>query len=608
MSKAHLSVRVKVTTVVLLGAIALLCALFLQHQSQARERLQGQQKVLQFLTTANQLQGLVIQVQQLRASTDANTNKRILGQLQDNNKALADVATLSFKSANPLLENTVSVLLAELAQYQLQLNELIGIQDALQPLRTELDETARRLEIYLKDQNAVYLYSLFTDMQTERLDFQIDRDPQHRATFSEKVREFIKEIPESDLPEEDYAEAQQQIELFQQQFEQLAEHSLKRDALLGAIDSRFQKIVPLSATFLTQVGKSNTGDDGSSLEVMFVLTLILIALGVYFLFTSFRQEVERSQNVLFSQAARLSGGTVRPQDDINTLLSRVSEQRQATCEAIAALQDRLKQLGSSDNPMLQDMRRKLEQELRALDQLAQGGEQIAQAFANISHSSGQARQAADQAKRNAQSGQQAVEGLAHQIEQLTGQIGKAAQQINELANNSQSIGKVVDMITSITEQTNLLALNAAIEAARAGEHGRGFAVVADEVRSLATKTTAAAVDIKRQIEDIQKAAKGSVGMMEQSKDMVGRSVEEARAAFDAFDTISQSISGIDDLTATIADNAASQRENASAVSDDIRHISKRMRESLPQEKGRQSEAALAELSQQVAQLERIWSR
>ena len=200
-----------------------------------------------------------------------------------------------------------------------------------------------------------------------------------------------------------------------------------------------------------------------------------------------------------------------------------------------------------------------------------------------------------------------MEGLARQIEQLTGQIGSAAQQINDLANNSQAIGKVVDMITSITEQTNLLALNAAIEAARAGEHGRGFAVVADEVRSLATKTTAAAVDIKRQIEDIQKSAKSSVGMMEQSKDMVARRVKEAQAAFDAFDTISQSVIDIDAITVSIADNAACQAEIAGSVSANVQRIEQDLAAGLQQlaaQSGQQD--TLVEVGEQADQLRKIW--
>jgi len=183
----------------------------------------------------------------------------------------------------------------------------------------------------------------------------------------------------------------------------------------------------------------------------------------------------------------------------------------------------------------------------------------------------------------------------------------AANQINELATNSQSIGKVVDMITSITEQTNLLALNAAIEAARAGEHGRGFAVVADEVRSLATKTTAAAVDIKRQIEDIQKAARSSVAMMEQSKGMVDKSVGEARAAFDAFDTISRSVMDIDNITVNIADNAGNQTHTANAVDEHVQQLRRELENGLAHlSRDTHADALLEQTRQQARQLQAVW--
>ncbi|HVL01739.1 MAG TPA: methyl-accepting chemotaxis protein [Dongiaceae bacterium] len=603
MSQAHLSLRVKVITIVILCSIALLGSLYLHNQSQARERLQAQQHILQYLSVANQIQSLVIRTQQLRASNNAASNRQLLQQLQDNNKSLASVATLTFSSANEALESLVSLLIEQLSQYQLQLNTLITAQEAYIPVREQLGTTATALDLYLKEQNAVYLYSLFTDMQNEQLDFQIDRDAAHLKTFGDKVQAFLQEIPQSELAEEEHAAITEKIQGFQTLFQQLVEQAGKVDSQLKEIDSRFDQLAPLSSDFMLQVEKANTGDKSGSIETMFVLTLILVVCGVYFLFSTITHGFQRREAQWLAQAGKLGGNA----HNLEALLQQLADQRNSTLRTLQTLQDLVSSSDSGLSHSQKDSLRKLQQELHQLNNLARDGQHLGHAFADITHSTDQARKVADAAKHNARTGQQAVEGLARQIEKLTDQISRGAQQINELATNSQAIGKVVDMITGITEQTNLLALNAAIEAARAGEHGRGFAVVADEVRSLATKTTAAAVDIKRQIEDIQKSAKSSVGMMEQSKDMVARSVEEAKAAFDAFDTISQSVIDIDAITVAIANNAAQQTDLASNISSNVERIEQDLAaglKQLEQQAGRTEN--LADVAAQAQQLQKIW--
>ncbi len=138
------------------------------------------------------------------------------------------------------------------------------------------------------------------------------------------------------------------------------------------------------------------------------------------------------------------------------------------------------------------------------------------------------------------------------IKNLAGEVGNAATVIEELEEDSQSIGEVITVIREITDQTNLLALNAAIEAARAGEHGRGFAVVADEVRTLAKKTQESTGEINGIIEKLQARTKNAVGVMQQGRTEAEKSVELAEQVEQSLTAINNSVQTASNMVQQIA--------------------------------------------------------
>ena len=185
------------------------------------------------------------------------------------------------------------------------------------------------------------------------------------------------------------------------------------------------------------------------------------------------------------------------------------------------------------------------------------------------------------AVRLAVAGQSQVGQSQRSISGLAGEVADASQTIHELDGHAHKISGILATISGIAEQTNLLALNAAIEAARAGEQGRGFAVVADEVRVLSRRTHDSTAEIQQMIEALQQTTRRAVGGMETSRQLAGTSVEDAEAANESLARINEAIGAISDMATQIAAAAEEQTSVTGEISrntENIRHVSQTLAE------------------------------
>ena len=188
---------------------------------------------------------------------------------------------------------------------------------------------------------------------------------------------------------------------------------------------------------------------------------------------------------------------------------------------------------------------------------------------NASHTA-EATRVADQ---EVQTGKVVVHESINTIGELAKRVEEAVTVIAKLAQDSEQIGSVVEVIRGIAEQTNLLALNAAIEAARAGEQGRGFAVVADEVRTLASRTQSSTDEIQVMIQKLQNAAGQAVGVMEQGQQAARSIVEQASHAGESLDSITRAVDTITAMTTQIATAAEEQSAVAEEINRNVVNIS-----------------------------------
>ncbi|GAB4288013.1 MAG: hypothetical protein Kow0083_00420 [Methylophaga sp.] len=234
-------------------------------------------------------------------------------------------------------------------------------------------------------------------------------------------------------------------------------------------------------------------------------------------------------------------------------------------------------------------------------QVATAMNEMTASVQEVARTASNAADAARNADNEAKAGKQVVMETMEAIDSLANEVEKAAQQLSSLEADISNIGAIVDVIRGITEQTNLLALNAAIEAARAGEHGRGFAVVADEVRTLAARTQSSTHEIEEMVERLQQGAQVAVKVMNESRERARDSVEKASSAGAALDTITAMISTMDEMSAQISSAANEQSAVAEDINRGIVNISQVAEHTA--EGARESSVAVETLSSLSAQLQ-----
>ncbi len=213
-----------------------------------------------------------------------------------------------------------------------------------------------------------------------------------------------------------------------------------------------------------------------------------------------------------------------------------------------------------------------QEEFNEIDQLATAMSEMTSTVQTVAEHAQQASSLTENASDQAVTGQRFIQGTVTKISELSQDISASAHAVNQVEESVESIGSVVGTIQGISEQTNLLALNAAIEAARAGEAGRGFAVVADEVRNLAQRTQQATVEIQDMITQLQSSANSAVGLMEKSVVEAAEGVELVTNAGSELDGIVEQVKQINDMNFQIATAAGQQSSVSEEISQNLTNV------------------------------------
>ncbi|MBD8098359.1 methyl-accepting chemotaxis protein [Pseudomonas fluorescens] len=323
-------------------------------------------------------------------------------------------------------------------------------------------------------------------------------------------------------------------------------------------------------------------EDQYNLAFNMVVGLLVIATALTLLFAWL---LTRSITVPISQALEAAeevaeGNLTRPikvdgNDEAGRLLAamaKMQDKLRDTLQRIAGSATQLASAAEELNAVTDESARGLTQQNNEIEQAATAVNEMTSAVEEVARNAVSTSEASRNATTSAGDGRDLVQETVSAIERMSGDVQATATLIGELANESRDIGKVLDVIRGLADQTNLLALNAAIEAARAGEAGRGFAVVADEVRALAHRTQQSTSEIERMIGSIQAGTEHAVDSMRNSTERAESTLNIAKGAGLSLDTINTAIVEINERNLVIASAAEEQAQVAREVDRNLVNI------------------------------------
>lgn len=493
-------------------------------------------------------------------------HKQVYGQISQSIPALEQI----FKKYD-VPTQSLDNFYRHLNQYQSTFSEVVKLQQeiGLTPqtgLYGTLRTAVHNVESLLKEYEQASLAVAMLQLRRNEKDFMLRRELRYVETFDTNIVSFNNSLLSSGLDSDIQGKISVLIEQYQKDFKVL----VNKEQQLGLTEQDGTMAQMIEANKLTEasaeelhrlalkaieVAKSSSVNLGM---MVFLLITALLSIITYLIIRSIITPVERITQVI-SRIEQSKDLTLRcdasTQDELgkiaehfNSMVGSFQQLIEQVIESVATINTSCKHV--SENAMLAS--EGVAQQLNETDMVATAITEMGATIDEIAKTTELAALKAGKTHDNAQSGQLEVEQTIHKIQSLAEQLNSSASVVDELERDSETIGSVLDVIRGIAEQTNLLALNAAIEAARAGEQGRGFAVVADEVRSLAMRTQSSTQEIANIIQTLQSRTRSIVQLMDASQKQGSESAEQAAAAGALLKLINNDVRNIMDMSTQIA--------------------------------------------------------
>ncbi|TPG78946.1 methyl-accepting chemotaxis protein [Pseudomonas arsenicoxydans] len=411
------------------------------------------------------------------------------------------------------------------------------------------DDSAGQGKIEQAEQALTQAERLKTTVKDEGYQTVLNEVSGHIGSFSEKLSEYTGLLAqEKTVYEQLHHRAAQVVERVDQAYvaeDQSMQVELKKNSLLIIGSSALALLVGLVAAW--------------------VITRLIVA--------PLRSVILVAQQIAAGDLSATVEVTRR--DEIGQLMQAMQQMGAGLSSIVSGLQAGIEQLASSAHSLsavTEQTNLEVSSQKEETEQVATAMNQMTATVHDVARNAEEAAQAAQTADGKVESGQQVVRQSMARIEQLADSATSASSSIESLSAEIQNIGTVLSVIKSVAEQTNLLALNAAIEAARAGEQGRGFAVVADEVRALAKRTQQSTEEIERLVSALRSAAQSSVQQIQNSGELVKLAVSDALQTESALGSIAAAVSLIQQMNQQIAAAAEQQSSVAEEINRSVTSI------------------------------------
>ncbi len=353
--------------------------------------------------------------------------------------------------------------------------------------------------------------------------------------------------------------------------------------LTGSISGHIDAMVDLLRDLSGSMRRQMSEQSAASATLMWIMALLGVVIGGGILLIVSRQitckldrAVQAMEHISAGEGDLTSELKISGQDELARLANAFNKFLVRIRDTVCSVSKAVDHLNASVADMTQISSESSQGATRTQSETAQMAgsmQEMLRSSSEVTEKANTASNEASNANTAASEGEEIVNKTVISINSLATEVERASSVINQLEQGSERIGSVIDVIKGIAEQTNLLALNAAIEAARAGEQGRGFAVVADEVRTLASRTQESTEEISNVILELQSSAHQAVDAMQSSKQKTEQTVSEAEKTRASLSTISQAVSHITEMNRQIASSSDSQTSLVEQVNLTVQSIS-----------------------------------